>query len=44
LRARGAVATYTVERDQPHRLDTLAGDHAHRLFEGFEATKQGCRR
>jgi poly(3-hydroxybutyrate) depolymerase len=44
LRARGAVASYTVERDQPHRLDTLAGDHAKRLFEGFEATKQGCRR
>lgn len=44
LTARGTVASYTVEKDQPHRLDTLAGANAGRLFEGFEATKNGCSR
>jgi hypothetical protein len=33
---------YTVEKDQPHRLDTLAGANAGRLFDGFEETKKGC--
>src|ERR1700720_1809090 len=33
LRARGTVARYTVEPGQPHRLDTLAGDNAARLFD-----------
>ncbi len=42
LRAKGTVARYTVEKGQPHRLDTLAGANAHRLFEGFEETKKGC--
>jgi predicted esterase len=42
LRAKGTVANYTVEKGQPHRLDTLAGENAHRLFEGFEETKKGC--
>ena len=44
LRAMGTVAQYTVEKGQPHRLDTLAGDRAGRLFEGFEATQKGCSR
>ena len=44
LRSTGAVARYTVEKGQPHRLDTLAGANAHRLFEGFEETKKGCSR
>jgi predicted esterase len=44
LRATGAVARYTVEKDQPHRLDTLAGENAGRLFDGFEEAKKGCRR
>jgi hypothetical protein len=43
LRSRGTVAQYSVERGQPHRLETLAGEHASRLFDGFEATKKGCR-
>jgi poly(3-hydroxybutyrate) depolymerase len=43
LRDHGTVAYYTVEKGQPHRLDTLAGDHAGRLFDGFEQTKKGCR-
>ena len=42
LRAKGTVARYTVEKGQPHRLDTLAGPNASRLFEGFEETKKGC--
>jgi poly(3-hydroxybutyrate) depolymerase len=43
LRARGTVARYTVEKGQPHRLETLAGTNAVRLFDGFEETKKGCR-
>jgi poly(3-hydroxybutyrate) depolymerase len=42
LRARGTVARYTVEKGQPHRLETLAGANASRLFDGFEETKKGC--
>jgi poly(3-hydroxybutyrate) depolymerase len=42
LRARGTLARYTVEKGQPHRLDTLAGDRAGRLFDGFEEAKKGC--
>jgi poly(3-hydroxybutyrate) depolymerase len=42
LRSKGAVARYTVEKGQPHRIETLAGDNAGRLFDGFEETKKGC--
>ena len=42
LRAKGTVARYVVEKGQPHRLETLAGAHASRLFDGFEETKKGC--
>jgi len=42
LRARGTVAKYTVEKGQPHRMETLAGANAARLFDGFEETRQGC--
>jgi predicted esterase len=42
LRSKGTVARYTVEAGQPHRLDTLAGANAARLFDGFEETKKGC--
>jgi len=44
LRANGAVARYTVEKGQPHRIETLAGANAGRLFDGFEETKKGCSR
>lgn len=44
LRSRGAVARYTVEKGQPHRIETLAGVNAARLFDGFEETKKGCSR
>ena len=42
LRSKGTVARYTVEKGQPHRMETLAGDNAGRLFDGFEETKKGC--
>jgi poly(3-hydroxybutyrate) depolymerase len=42
LRSTGTVARYTVEKGQPHRLETLAGGNAGRLFDGFEETKKGC--
>jgi len=44
LRSRGTVAKYNVEAGQPHRIATLAGDSSARLFDGFEAATQGCRR
>ncbi len=44
LSSRGTVAKYSVEKGQPHRIETLAGANAGRLFEGFEATKEGCSR
>jgi len=44
LRAKGTVARYTVEKGQPHRIETLAGVNASRLFDGFEETKKGCSR
>jgi poly(3-hydroxybutyrate) depolymerase len=42
LRAKGTVARYSVEEGQPHRLETLAGPNAGRLFDGFEETRKGC--
>lgn len=44
LKSRGAVARYTEEKGQPHRMETLAGPGAARLFENFEETKKGCSR
>jgi poly(3-hydroxybutyrate) depolymerase len=44
LRSKGTLARYTVEKGQPHRLDTLAGANAGRLFEGFDETRKGCSR
>lgn len=44
LRSKGAVARYTVERGQPHRLETLAGPRAGRLFDGFDEAMKGCSR
>jgi len=43
-RSKGTVARYTVEKGQPHRLDTLAGASAARLFDGFEEARKGCRK
>ena len=44
LRGRGTVARYTVEKGQPHRIETLAGAGAARLFDGFEEATKGCSR
>lgn len=43
LSSKGTVARYSVEKGQPHRLDTLAGANAGRLFDGFEEAKRGCK-
>jgi len=43
LRSMGTVARYTVEKGEPHRMATLAGEHAGRLFDNFEETKKGCK-
>ena len=42
LRSKGTVARYTVEKGQPHRMETLADANAGRLFDNFEETKKGC--
>jgi poly(3-hydroxybutyrate) depolymerase len=42
LRSKGTLARYSVEKDQPHRIETLAGANAGRLFDGFEETAKGC--
>jgi predicted esterase len=42
LRSKGTVARYTVEKGQPHGIETLAGANAGRLFDGFEETEKGC--
>ena len=44
LTVHGTVAKYSVEKGQPHRIETLAGANASRLFDGFEAVKNGCGR
>ena len=43
LRSKGTRARYQVEKGQPHRIETLAGAGAARLFDGFEEAKNGCR-
>ena len=42
LRSKGTLARYSVEQGQPHRMDTLAGANAGRLFDGFEEAEKGC--
>jgi hypothetical protein len=42
LSAAGTVARYSVERGQGHRLETLAGQSAGRLFDGFDEASRGC--
>jgi predicted esterase len=42
LSAKGTLARYTVEKGQPHRIETLAGANAGRLFYGFEEARKGC--
>ena len=42
LRSKGTVARYSVEKGQPHRIETIADASAGRLFDNFEETKKGC--
>jgi polyhydroxybutyrate depolymerase len=42
LRAKGTLARYSVEKGQPHGIETLMGENAGRLFDGFEETAKGC--
>lgn len=42
LQSQGTLARYTVEKGQPHRLETLAGANAGRLFDGFEQAQKSC--
>ena len=42
LRSKGTVARYSVEKGQPHRLETLAGANASRLFDNFEETQRAA--
>jgi predicted peptidase len=42
FKARGISAQYTVEKGQPHRLETLAGANAGRLFDLFAKAQHGC--
>jgi poly(3-hydroxybutyrate) depolymerase len=42
FRAKGMTVRITVEKGQSHRLDTLAGEGAARLFNQFEEARQGC--
>jgi hypothetical protein len=41
LRARGAKITFSVERGQEHVLSTVANEGAARLFDQFDAARQG---
>jgi poly(3-hydroxybutyrate) depolymerase len=42
FRAMGMNAHYTVEKGQPHRIETLAGANAYRLFDLFDQARHGC--
>jgi hypothetical protein len=42
FRAKGMTAQYTVEEGTPHRLETLAGPNAGRLFDLFKQAEHGC--
>ena len=44
FRRRGIALTYSVEQGQPHRIETLAGDGAARLFDLFDADRERCAR
>jgi predicted peptidase len=42
FQAQGMHAKYTVEKGQPHRIETLTGPGAKRLFDIFDQSKGGC--
>lgn len=43
LNSLGNPARYSIEKGQPHGIQSLAGANAGRLFEGFEAARKGCK-
>jgi predicted esterase len=44
FRQQGLALTYSVEKGQPHRIATLAGAGASRLFDLFDQDRRGCTR
>ncbi|HTW74198.1 MAG TPA: hypothetical protein VMD56_04675 [Steroidobacteraceae bacterium] len=42
FRQRGMQLTYSVEKGQPHRIATLTGPGAARLFDLFDRDRRGC--
>ncbi|HTT06617.1 MAG TPA: hypothetical protein VMF64_15165 [Steroidobacteraceae bacterium] len=44
FRQRGFALTYSVERGQPHRIATLSGAGAARLFDQLDSDRHGCTR
>jgi poly(3-hydroxybutyrate) depolymerase len=42
LKERGVHVEFTVEKDQPHRLDVTKANLANRLFDELEASTHGC--
>jgi poly(3-hydroxybutyrate) depolymerase len=42
LRSKGTLARYSVESGQPHRMETLIGAGAGRLFDNFAEAEKGC--
>jgi len=42
FRKRNMTVSFAVEKNQPHRIGTLAGDGAARLFDQFEEARKGC--
>ncbi len=42
LRSNGTLALYSVESGQPHRMETLTGANAGRLFDNFAEAEKGC--
>jgi poly(3-hydroxybutyrate) depolymerase len=43
LQSMGTLARFTLEDNQEHRLESLAGPNAARLFENFALAEGGCR-
>jgi predicted peptidase len=44
FRELGMAVNFSIEKGQGHMIDTLIGDDASRLFNGFEEARQGCSR